>query len=130
MVRSLIQLYALTVCFFTLMCFVVAVGFGLYDIVRIAAPDFTLQQYLTYESNEQFLVYFPDKKGLPNEEITRLRDVARQHALVAERKGAAQSLVFAAIIIVIDIVVYVVHWAIAKRADQRWATEPPRHASA
>ncbi len=29
MVRSLIRLYALTVCFFALMCFVVALGFGL-----------------------------------------------------------------------------------------------------
>src|SRR4051812_7781691 len=103
--RSFIQFYALTVCFFTLMCLVVVAGLAIYDLVRIAWPDFTVQEYMLWQSNEHYLSYHPDKKDLPEAEVTALREKSRRDAVEAERRGAMQRLVFAAIIGGIDVVV-------------------------
>ncbi|MBI1899782.1 MAG: hypothetical protein HYS13_01550 [Planctomycetia bacterium] len=113
--RSLIQIYALAVCFVTLMCFVVALGIGLYDMVQMAAPNFTLESYQPYQSNDAFVQYFPDKKELPAGEITRLRDEGLRDALRFEQRAALQSGVFVLIIVAIDIVVFAVHWRIARK---------------
>jgi hypothetical protein len=99
------------------MCLVVALGIAIYDIVQIAAPSFTVQQYELWQSDEHYLSFYPDKKGLPPQEIARLRVTARQSALASERRSAMQSLLFTTIIILIDAVVYAVHWRIARRSD-------------
>jgi hypothetical protein len=123
--RSLIQIYALCVCFATMMCLIVALGVGLYDLVQVAAPEFTMQSLPYYHSNEQFLQYFPDKKDLPPGEVERARREMYRDAIVQERRGAMQSGVFAAIILVIDIVVFAVHWGIARKAE-RLRVVPPQ----
>jgi hypothetical protein len=117
MPRSLIQLYALTVCFATLMCLVVVLGLGCYDLVRIAAPGFTVQEYMLWQSDEHFLTYHPDKKNLPEKERASLREQYRLAALHFERRSALQRFVFEGIILAIDVVVYAVHWRIAQRAN-------------
>src|SRR5262245_46453629 len=117
--RSLVQTYALTVCFFTLMCFVVALGIAVYDAVQIAMPGFTVPQSPAWQSNEKFLVYHPDKKDRPAQEIASLRQDEREYALVEEQRASQQSLVFTSIIIFIDSAVYAIHWWMAKKIDQR-----------
>jgi hypothetical protein len=118
MARSLIQVYALTVCFCTLMCGIVAMGKGAYDLVRVASPRFTAaNSYGAWDSNEQYLLIYPDKKGLPPEEITSLREKYRQDTYAYERQSGQQGLVFALIIVVIDAAVYAIHWRIARRAE-------------
>jgi hypothetical protein len=117
MARSLIQAYALAVCFAALMCLVVALGIAGYDLIQIAAPGFTLQPNPWWESNEQYLIYHPDKKELPPQEIARLRDADRIAAIAGERRQATQSLVFVSIVLLIDVVVYIVHWRMAKRRE-------------
>jgi len=119
--RSAIQVYALAVCFATLMCLVVSLGIGLYDGMRIAFPAFTLSGWQVYESNSQYLLFWPDKKDLPDEQITKLREVAYRDARAGERHGAMQSLVFVSIVLVIDIGVYVAHWRIARA----WSDKEP-----
>ncbi len=125
--RSLVQLYAVGVCFATLMCFVVSLGIGLYDGVQIVAPGFTVQNYMLWEDDEQFLTYYPDKKNLPEVERRALREQYRQNALESERRSSLQSLVFVAIIIGIDVVVYLVHWRIANKLEQQRNHELPAH---
>jgi hypothetical protein len=115
--RSLIQIYALAVCFATLMCFVVALGIAIYDAIQIAAPGFTAVYYEPYYSNDAYRQYFPNTEGKSDDEITRAREQAFDTALHAERRGAMQSAIFAFIILVIDTVVFAVHWRIAKRAQ-------------
>ena len=115
--RSLVQLYALTVCFFTLMCLVIVLGLGIYDVVRIVRPDFTVQDDMLWQSNELYRTYRQDKKDLPDAEITALREQGRRAAVDAERRGAEQRLVFLGIILGIDIVVYAIHWRIARKAE-------------
>ena len=115
--RSLIQLYALAVCFATLMCLVVALGLGIYDVVRIVAPAFTVQDSMLWRSDEHFLMYNPDKKDLPPDERAALREKYRLEALDTERHSAQQRLVFVAILLAIDAVVYAIHWSIARRTE-------------
>jgi hypothetical protein len=117
MPRSLIQLYALTVCFATLMCLVVVLGLGCYDLVRIAAPGFTVQEYMLWQSDEHFLTYHPDKKDLPEKERAVLREQYQLAALQSERRSALQRFVFVSIIATIDVVVYALHWRLARAAE-------------
>ena len=119
MLRSPIQFYALTVAFCTLMCGIVALGVATYDVVRIAAPGFTIADGAIWVSDEQFLLYYPDKKGLSPAEIDEFRENQRREALAAERKTGQQGLVVAAIILVIDASVYWVHWRIARKAEPK-----------
>jgi hypothetical protein len=124
--RSTIQIYALCVCFFSLMCFVVALGVGLYDGVQMTAPQFFLTQHHDnmYRSNENYLIYRPDLKSMPGPELDRLRVKEFGEAVASQRKAAVQSLVLVTIILLIDSVVFAVHWRIAKRAEPPIETPP------
>jgi hypothetical protein len=117
--RSIIQIYSLTVCFASLMCLVVTLGLASYDVVRITAPGFSVQDYMYWQTDDQFLIYYPDKKDLPEPERAVLRENYRRTALENERHAALQGLTFRAIIIGIDIVIFGVHWRIANRAEVR-----------
>ena len=119
MSRSPIQIYALCVCFAALLCFVIALGVGLYDIVQMTVPAFTLEEFAYYHSNEQYLQYYPDRKGLPDDEVTRHRLETYQQALASELRSAQQSAVFVTIILAIDAVVFLVHWRISRSAERR-----------
>jgi len=119
MKRNLVEVYALVVCFVTLVCFVVALGLGIYDLIQFLNPEFTISSY-TYEhhrSNEAYLRNWPKEKPKPQgDELTRLRKESYQAALKSEQRNAAQSLTQIFIIVLIDIVVFAFHWYMAKRA--------------
>lgn len=123
--RSLIQLYALAVCFTTLMCFMIALGIGLHDLVQIAAPGFTLNQSGPHQSNDLYLQYYPAKVDSADDEVSRLRLQALAEALHAERRGAQQSGLFVLIVLVIDAVVFGLHWRIARGERAAPLTPPP-----
>ncbi len=124
--RSFIQIYALTVCFTTLMCFVVALGIGLYDLIQVVAPNFTMNYHQIYQSNDSYAQYYLSNKELPASEVTQLREQAFRGAIEVERRSALQSLVFVSIIATIDLVVFITHWRIArienKRAEEQLAS--------
>ncbi len=56
MKKSRLELYALAVCFIIVVCFVVAIGVAIYDIVKITAPEFTLSsyEYRRHQNNAEF----------------------------------------------------------------------------
>jgi hypothetical protein len=124
--KTILEVYALAVCFFAVACFVVTLGIGLYDIVQIVAPEFTLNryQYERYQSNDAFRAA-PDaipgkdekeRKALSEEEITRRREAGYAQALRAERHDGKQSLLSMAIIMLVDAIAFVIHWEIGKKA--------------
>jgi hypothetical protein len=94
--RTPIQIYALIVCFATLICFVITLGIAIYDVVQIAAPEFTY-------TPEPYISDALSTPGTPEYE----------KGVQDERKHAAQSLVQTSIILLIDLGVYVTHWKIA-----------------
>ncbi len=111
--RSLIQVYALLVCFCALMCFVVALGIGAYDVIEIAAPEFALQDATAlYESYQ----VAPDPKDARTpEQIAAAKAEQHRQAVLYTRHGAVQSLIFIGIVCGIDVVLFAVHWSLARR---------------
>ncbi len=77
----------------------------------------TLIGYEHHRSNEAYLRNWPKEKPKPQgDELTRLRKESYQAALKSEQRNAAQSLTQIFIIILIDLVVFAIHWYMAKRA--------------
>ena len=123
MKKPILEIYALAVCFFTVACFVITLGIALYDLIQITNPEFTLSayQYERYQSNEAFkqsLHLNKDEKVLSDEELTKRREEGHTQAIRAERHEAAQSLVQMSLIIFIDLIVFIIHWLLAKRVRQ------------
>lgn len=122
MKKSLLEIYALAVCFVTLICFAVSLGIGIYDVLEMTAPKFTLKSsdFERHKTNEAFTRGWKEekRKKYTEEEIVNLREESYQVALTKEKRDAAQSLIRIIIIIIIDIVLFVIHWKIAKRARE------------
>ena len=95
------------------MCFMVALGIAVYDVVELADPELTNGQLAAYATSERFVHSFPDKKQLPaaRQEETRLFE--RAMYVESIRHAARQSLIFAGIVLAIDAVVFVLHWWVA-----------------
>ena len=116
--RTFLELYALVVCFINVLIGSIAVGIILYSIISIASPEFTLSswQYSKYQSNDEFAESFSDKfENMSEQEITRKREDAYQIALKAEQRDGRQSIVRLSIVLLIQIILFLVHWKLAKR---------------
>ena len=128
MKKSILEVYALAVCFATIVCFVIALGVAIYDVVQIANPEFTLSSYEfnRHQSNDAFWESHKCKydnkdkelKRPPEEELTKQRMENYQQAIKSEKRDAVQSITLASIILLIDTVVFLVHWLIARRARE------------
>jgi hypothetical protein len=118
MKRNLLEIYALSVCFVTLVCFVIALGVAVYDVIQILNPEFTLNawQLEKHQSNEKFIKDWPKNKPVPlGAKLTKLRQESYKQALRVERREALQSITWASIIIVLDVGLFWAHWRLAKR---------------
>ena len=129
MKKSILGIYALAVCFVALICLVIVLGIGVYDLIQIANPEFTINayEYERHQSDEAFRgVSGRELHGLApgvpvgptewsEEELTRQREESYQAALRAERRRAGQSLTMIAIVLVIDVLVFVPHWFLARK---------------
>lgn len=128
MKKTILEIYALLVCFFTVLCFSICLGIGIYSVVQITNPEFTLSasEYGKHQSNDTFWdcgfrgAYCSDedkKKQRPSEiELTKKREISFASAIKGEQRDGAQSLVQMLIIIIIDIMLFFAHWVIARKA--------------
>ena len=131
--KPILEIYALAVCFLALMCFVIALGIGVYDLIQITNPEFTINvfEYERHQSNEAFDTVrgSPGRalRGIapgipieqpterPEEEVTQQREESFRTALRSERRRGMQSLIQIVIILVIDVLVFVPHWLLARK---------------
>ena len=128
MKKSLLEIYALAVCFATIVCFVISLGVALYSIVEIAKPEFTMNsyQYNRYQSNDAYWLsrlndYGNKEKEMQRpseEELTKQRTEGYRLAVISEKRDGFQGLTKTAIILLIDTVVFLIHWRIARRARE------------
>ncbi len=128
MKKTALEIYALAVCFVTVVCFVATLGVGLYSILEIVKPQITLNswQYERFQSNDAFWQQCGNarfcseqdkKKERPSEaDLTKQREEEYSHALFREQRDGLQTLIKSLIVIVIDIAVFLVHWSLARRA--------------
>lgn len=124
--RRAVQVYALTVCFFTMACLAITTGLALWNILKIAVPTLTLSQgeYRAHQSDEAYLEHLSTKYSykiengqytLPEiEKIPAIRERAYSEMLASERHGAMGSFLFQLIIIIVDLAVYWFHWRMVR----------------
>ncbi len=136
MKKTILEVYALAVCFTAVVCFVIASGIGLYAVVGVVKPELTLSswEYDRHRNNKVFRVlgnpppFGLSGKGtteverLSEEELTRRREESLRHAIRAEQRGNLQTLIRVAIILFVDMVVFLIHWRIARQARQEDAS--------
>ena len=118
MKRNLVEIYALAICFLAVVCFIVAAGLGIYDVIQIVKPGFTISsyEYKKYQSNKKFIKGCEDKYAdYSEEEITEMRLEGWENALKIEQRKAFQSITMVFIILLIDTVAFVFHWLLAKK---------------
>ena len=134
MKKSLIEIYALAVCFVAIVCMAISTGVAIYDLVEITFPTFTMSawKYDKHLSNDAYRSQMSscgnkgeEKKTYTEEEITKKREASLATAIKSERRGAQQSFVTVLIIIIIDVVLFVVHWKMARRVREESASASP-----
>lgn len=128
MKKSILEIYALAVCFVTVVCFVIAFGIATYAAIGIANPEFTLDSwtYGQHQTNDAFWngcagarYCGPDdkKRARPSEaELSTQREDSYVRAIANERRNSSQTVVRSIIVILIDLVVFGLHWRIARSA--------------
>ena len=129
MKTNIFLIYAYLVCFVTLSCGAIFTGIILYDIVEISVPEFMMsevdkQKYLDEQNYIENKKIQPDDKKntheiYSDEEITEIRTWDYKSAIDRERNNAIKSIIQSLIILVIDLVLFFVHWRVAERAREK-----------
>ena len=126
MKRTVVEIYALAVCFICAAVFTIFISVGLYSVLEITHPEFTMSShdYGEHYSNEKFL----EKKlrlaqeneslysGMSPAELTAARKRSFESALEQERRSGQQSLVQSLITVFVLLLMFGMHWLIAQRA--------------
>lgn len=125
MKKTVIEIYAVAVCFISVVSLSLTVTIGLYDLLEWGAPEFTLIAYQQQrlESDESYLRHLreidhPDQE-LDAAALTRARESEYASALRAERRDAKQSLVRMLFAVVVLSAVLIFHWLLARRQVER-----------
>ena len=134
MKKTIVEIYALSVCFVSVGCLVIVLSLAIWDIVGAMFPEFTVNahEFERHQSNEDFLHFrldileigrasgmktdVPKGSELSEEQVSQARARNWNRLLKVERRGAVQGLARNIIILFIDIVLIWVHWGIARRA--------------
>lgn len=117
--KNILRIYALAVCFVSVIVFSVSAGVGVYDVVQINLPETTLSgwQYERYTSNENFTRDWPQDKALPDDAaLDRLREQHLRIAIDGEARDAMRSLIQQLITLLIVAALFVAHWKLSRNA--------------
>ncbi len=129
MKKSALEIYSLAVCFIAVVAFVISLGTGLYSIIKISYPEFTIDQwrYEQFQTNDKFWEnnpkHFPPElkgepaKRPPEAELTKMREEAYQVVLKGEQRNGSQTLVHSLIFFLISSVVFFLHWRLFKNSQ-------------
>tara|TARA_B110000305_G_C19441967_1_gene642422 strand:- start:448 stop:915 length:468 start_codon:yes stop_codon:yes gene_type:complete len=142
-----IRIYALAVCFVSIICVAITSGFALYNLITLIAPEVTIDpsRLQPYSSNEVFVrspggylmrggpvPAFIGNEGIAaarqqqdpyadksEEEITALRLAQRQAEIDTHTSRARLSILRQGIIILISSILFFSHWRLAKSIDKK-----------
>lgn len=125
--KSAQQVYAYTVCLLTLICGMVTAGLFAFNALRVVAPSLTLGAYERQRcsSNAEFRQSYQiaDPKVRDDEAaVTKLRLEHYRSVLELEPREGLQGIAFEGIILLIDILVFAIHWRmrVSPALDYRW----------
>ncbi|MCK5819542.1 MAG: hypothetical protein KAH18_09905 [Psychromonas sp.] len=126
--KSKLEIYALSVCFASMICLVIASSIGIYSIFEVTAPKFTMlsYDYAKYQSNDTYWddVNNNDSKA-SDEAIRPNRDTLTKDrldkffvAIKAEQREGYQTLLKTLIFILVTGSALFIHWKIAKQSRE------------
>tara|TARA_B110000879_G_scaffold50622_1_gene71544 strand:- start:22950 stop:23384 length:435 start_codon:yes stop_codon:yes gene_type:complete len=127
MKKTILEIYALAVCFFAVGCFIVTLGMAIWDMVEIAAPEFTISNsnYQCHQSDSEYQQCFASNRQYirdkspeifpQGQELTDERLVAYERILKQERRQGLQSFIQKLIILLINAFVFFFHWRVATK---------------
>ena len=130
--KTILEIYALAVCFFTVACFVVALGLMMWNVVELTASEFTIhtRDFECHRSDEayrkcreqdyEYTKADPPKTFPTGDALTEKRERSYEFVLKSEKREALQGIVHKLIVILIDIFVFYVHWLLARRARESY----------
>ncbi len=128
---TLLEFYALTVCFFSIVALLFSFSFIIWNGVGIIKPEFTLPEYIwkNHQSDEAFKQYllssacpYPqeEKKSKPSlpegSALTTARNQSFMEALKAEKRSSVQNVLINLIILILASFSFIGHWKIGSKA--------------
>jgi len=121
---TILEIYGYLVCFIALSIGVISLGVGMYSLVEISAPGYMLfeKQVQKHRDNETFAhSYYKSDiyKSLTDEHITAQRTESLKIAIDNQQKNAVKRLIGAVIVILINIVVFIIHWRIVEKVSRK-----------
>jgi len=127
--KSKLEIYALSVCFTSVLCLVISLGIGSYALVSINAPSLTMNSYLynQHQSNETYWksinrpCHEKDCKETvkPEEKIlTEQREIAFSMAKKNEVRQSLQVLIKSGLFILFSALALFIHWRIARNSRE------------
>lgn len=130
MKKSILEIYALAVCFFCVSGFVLSLAIAAYHVIAITRPEFTINSlpYMKHQSNDAYwrealLVryYKPGetRKDRPSEtELTKEREESFTRELNVERRNSSQTLVKCVVVMLVNLLCFVPHLIVARHAQK------------
>ena len=123
--KSKLEIYALAVCFMSVICLVVSFGIAGYSIVEMFKPELTMASY-TYERYQTNDNYWEGRRSSRNSETKEIRPseevLSKQRrdeysaALRGKERSGFQALIKSLMFILAGGITLLVHWQIANRS--------------
>ena len=129
MKKTVIEIYALLVCFVSVVCFSIWFGIGMYSLIGVLSPETTIDSwtYQRHQSNENFVTVSPmainpfgnqggmqKPEVLPENTLTKNRLYSYAQVFKAEVRTNTQSILRSVIVIVISMLLFWIHWRLLK----------------
>ncbi|MCX4029182.1 hypothetical protein H0A36_07765 [Endozoicomonas sp. SM1973] len=130
MKKTVVEIYALAVCFFTVACLAITTSVFTWNIIEASLPEFTLSSYeykchqsdLSYQdcfSNREKYIRKNNPEIFPTgAELTSERNTSYVRELKAEQRDGFQSMIHSIIVVVISLMIFLVHWRLAIRSRE------------
>jgi hypothetical protein len=124
--KNALEIYALTVCFISLFCGVIAFGFAAFDLARIVSPTFTVDRdvFNRYQSNDAWSTvadpwYLRQTTAghVPSEKELSARRMSEFARAIADESHKGKVGLFRRLInILVAVAVFAGHWRIGRAA--------------
>ena len=132
MKRSTLSIYALAVCGLLIIPLLISSGIFIYSIISVVSPDLTMPAYVyeRYQSDTAYREYLASRwppgeevgtqyqESLSDVEIARQRQIRLEDALVLEQRQGMQDMIRSVIFGLFSLGLFLLHWRIARRADE------------
>jgi hypothetical protein len=124
MKKTIVEVYALLVCFFAVIVITVSLSVLIYSTVGVVNPELTMSsyEYEKYLNNDNFKskggITKEKAESLSDEEITVKRETAFAPEIRKERRKQSQSMLFSAIYFFVSSIILLIHWKISKKSRE------------